>query len=54
MKALFVLLALSVTAILVAVIALRWRLRWHLRRPHHALTEPLADIQPEQESIEQK
>jgi len=32
-KVAFVLLALSIGAILVAVGAMRWRLRWHMRRP---------------------
>jgi hypothetical protein len=54
MKALYVLLALSIVAIAAAVIALRWRLRWHLRRPHHVVTESAPEIRPEHESVEQK
>ena len=52
MKALFFILVLSVGAILVTVSALWWRLRWHLRRSHHARKNALTEIQPEHESIE--
>jgi hypothetical protein len=52
MKILFLILLLSVGAILVTVVALWWRLRWHLRRSNDALKNALAEIQPEQESIE--
>lgn len=52
MKILFLILLLSVGAILVTVVALWWRLRWHLRRSDHALKNALAEIQPEHESIE--
>jgi hypothetical protein len=51
---LFGLLTLSVAAILVTVIALRWRLGWHLRRPGKIPQQPTAEIQPEQETLEQK
>jgi len=47
MKVLFVLLALSLVAVLVAVGAMWWRLRWHLRRsPAAAQTLPV-EIHPE-------
>lgn len=52
MKVLFVLLALSLGAILVAAGAMLWRLRWHLRRPHVAPAHPPLEIQPEQEPVE--
>jgi hypothetical protein len=35
MKVSFAILVLSLAAIIVAVGATWWRLRWHLRRPHH-------------------
>jgi hypothetical protein len=48
MKVLFTILVLSVAAIGVAVGATWWRLRWHLRRPHHAPSaETLEQPQPE-------
>jgi hypothetical protein len=50
-KAAFVLLALSIGAILVAVIAMRWRLRWHLRRPHITPPAPTLEVQ-QQEPVE--
>jgi uncharacterized membrane protein YciS (DUF1049 family) len=49
MRVLFVILVLSVGAILVAVAAMWLRLRWHLRRSDQALKNALADIQREQE-----
>lgn len=52
MKILFLILVLSVGVILVTVVALWLRLRWHLRRSNHALKNALAEIQPERESIE--
>jgi hypothetical protein len=52
MKILFLILVLSVGVILVTVVALWWRLRWHLHRSNHALKNALAEIQPEHESIE--
>jgi hypothetical protein len=52
MKILFFILVLSVGVILVTVVALWWRLRWHMHRPNDALKNALAEIQPEQESIE--
>ena len=50
-KAAFVLLVLSIGAIVVAVIAMRWRLRWHLRRPHEAPSAPVLEVQ-QQEPVE--
>jgi hypothetical protein len=52
MKILFLILVLSVAVIVVTVFVLWWRLRWHWRRSNHALKNALAEIQPEQESIE--
>ncbi len=51
MKILFGVLLVSVAAILVAVGAMWWRLRWHLRRSDDALKQTLAEIQPEQETV---
>jgi len=47
MKFLFLLLALSLVAILVAVGAMWWRLRWHLRRSPAAAQNPPVEIHPE-------
>lgn len=47
MKALFVLLVLSTVAVLVAAIAMWWRLRRHLRRSDDALKKVLLEIEPE-------
>jgi hypothetical protein len=52
MKILFLILVLSVGVIVVTVVALWWRLRWHWRRSNRALKNSLAEIRPEQESIE--
>ncbi|HKF21212.1 MAG TPA: hypothetical protein VKE93_06560 [Candidatus Angelobacter sp.] len=52
MRILFVFLVLSLTAILLAVGALWWRLRWHLRRSDDALKKTLAEIQPEHETAD--
>lgn len=46
MKVLFVVLALSIGAILVTAGAMLWRLRWHLRRPHVAPPAPAFDHEP--------
>jgi hypothetical protein len=51
MKALYVLLALSIVAIVAAVGAMFWRLRWHLRRPHITPPTPVLEVAPEQETI---
>jgi hypothetical protein len=52
MKYLVVILAISVSASLVAAIAVWWRLRWHLRRSDESLKNALAEIQPEHEQVE--
>ena len=52
MKALYVLLALSIVAILAAVGAMVWRLRWHLKRPHVTPPDPTLDTPPNQEPAE--
>ncbi|MBZ5503952.1 MAG: hypothetical protein LAO78_00570 [Acidobacteriia bacterium] len=52
MKYLYILLALSVVAIMAAVGALLWRLRWHLGRPHVPPPNPAIEAQPEQEPAE--
>ena len=52
MKALYVLLALSIVAIMAAVAAMVWRLRWHLRRPHITPPTPVMEVVPEQEPVE--
>jgi integral membrane sensor domain MASE1 len=58
MKALFVLLVLSTLAVLVAAIAMWWRLRRHLRRSDEALKKVLQEIEPqtrpEHESVERE
>jgi hypothetical protein len=45
MKYLMVLLALSVVAIMAAVGALLWRLRWHLQRPQITPPAPAPEIE---------
>lgn len=52
MKALYVLLALSIVAIVAAVGAMVWRLRWHLQRPHITPPSPAVEVVPEQEPVE--
>jgi hypothetical protein len=52
MKALYVLLALSIVAIVAAVGAMVWRLRWHLHRPHITPPSPVVEVVPEQEPVE--
>jgi hypothetical protein len=52
MKVLFVLLVLSIAAIVVAVAATVGRLRWHLRRPSQALQHALKEPEPVQEPVE--
>jgi len=47
MTALFVLLVVSTLAILVAAIAMWWRLRRHLRQSDEALKKVLQEIEPE-------
>jgi hypothetical protein len=52
MKALFIILALSVTALLVTVIVLWLRVRWQLRRSDEALKNVLAGIDSEHEPVD--
>jgi hypothetical protein len=52
MKVLYVLLALSIVAILAAVSAMVWRLRWHLRRPHSTPPSPMLEVPPDQKPAE--
>jgi hypothetical protein len=52
MKALYVLLALSIVAIVGAAGAMIWRLRQHLRRPHVTPPNPRLEVQPEQKPVE--
>ena len=52
MKVLYFLLALSIVAILAAVGAMFWRLRWHLRRPHITPPNPVLEVAPDQEPVE--
>ncbi|HST77537.1 MAG TPA: hypothetical protein VLN58_03520 [Verrucomicrobiae bacterium] len=54
MKVLYVLLVLSLAAIVIAVAATIWRLRWHLRRPGHSSQHALEEFHPEQEPVEKK
>jgi hypothetical protein len=51
-KILFAILVLSVAAVVVTVVAMWWRLRWHLRRSDDALKKTLAEIQPEHETAD--
>ena len=44
----------SVVAVLVAAVAMWWRLRRHLRQSNEALKNALREIEPEHESIEQR
>jgi len=46
------LLVLSTAAVLVAAIAMWWRLRRHLRKSDEALEKALREIEPEQEPVE--
>ena len=52
MKILYVLLALSIVAIVAAVGAMVWRLRWHLRRSHLTPPNPVLEVAPDQEPVE--
>jgi hypothetical protein len=53
MKVLFLLLVLSLAAIVIAVAATVWRLRWHLRRPGHASLQSL-EVHPDHEPVEKR
>jgi len=50
MKYLFVLLVLSTIAVLVAAIAMWWRLRQHLNKSDEALKKALQEIEPDHET----
>ena len=50
MKALFVLLVLSTGAVVVAAIAMWWRLRQHLNKSDEALKQALQEIEPKPEA----
>jgi hypothetical protein len=52
MKVLYVVLALSIVAIIAAVGALLWRLRWHLGRPQVTQPSPGGEVSPEHEPTE--
>lgn len=52
MKILFIILLISLGAILVTVAAMWLRLHWHLRRSDHALKNALKDIQQEREAVD--
>lgn len=52
MKILFLILVLSLGVVLMTVVVLWLRVRWHLRRSDRALKNALAGIQPEHEPIE--
>ena len=54
MKVLYVLLALSIVAIVAAVGAMLWRLRWHLQRPHITPPSPVLEVTPEALTPEQE
>jgi Flp pilus assembly protein TadB len=57
MKALFLLLVISISAVLVAMTAMWWRLRRHLRHSDHlsdqALDVALQQIEPQHEPVQQ-
>ena len=54
MKVLYVLLVLSLAAIVIAVAATVWRLRWHLRRPGNASPHSLEEFHPDREPVEKR
>jgi hypothetical protein len=49
MKVLYVVLALSIVAIIAAVVALLWRLRSHLGRKQGTPANPMQEVSPEQD-----
>ena len=51
MKTLYVLLVASVSAIVIALAATLWRLRWHLRRPAQRSQPSLGELHPEHEPV---
>jgi hypothetical protein len=52
MKTLYLLLVASVAAIVIAIAATLWRLRWHLRRPEQRSQHSLGELHPDQEPVE--
>jgi uncharacterized membrane protein YqjE len=54
MKVLYVLLVLSLAAIVIAVAATVWRLRWHLRRPGSTSQHSLEEFHPDREPVEKR
>jgi len=52
MKTLFVVLVVSVVALLIAALAMWWRLRRHLWKSDKALAKALREIETEHESVE--
>lgn len=52
MKVLFIILMLSVGALLVTAGTLWWRVRWQLRRSDEALKDALAAIDTEREAAD--
>ena len=55
MKVLYVLLLVSIAAIMIAIGATLWRLRWHLRRPGQASQHSaLNEVRPEQDPVDKR
>jgi uncharacterized membrane protein YqjE len=54
MKVLYLLLVVSLAAIVIAVAATIWRLRWHLRRPAQTSQHTLEELHPDREPVEKR
>jgi uncharacterized membrane protein YqjE len=54
MKVLYLLLVVSIAAIVMAVAATIWRLRWHLRRPARISHHTLEELHPDHEPVEKR
>jgi hypothetical protein len=52
MKILYALLVVSVSAIVIAIAATLWRLRWHLRRPAQRSQHSMGELHPDHEPAE--
>lgn len=52
MKILFIILVVTLGAVLVTLAAMWLRLRWHLRRSDHALKSALADVEQEHQPVD--
>jgi hypothetical protein len=53
MRILYGLLVASLSAIVIAIVAMLWRLRWHLRRPaHQASQHSLGEFHADHEPVE--